>query len=168
MKFFIIAIAGVISAVSAQTPPNLPQCGTNVMIQAVSSSGCAFTDAACICKNQAILNAAKNGLPKACTGATDQKAFADFFNGQCNGQPGFPIKIGNSASGGSDSGSSGTATGNSNNVNGARVSGAVASGAPKPSATAAGAAKPVSNGQITQVSVVVLGAAAGIALFGLS
>jgi len=167
MKFSIIAIAGVMSAVSVHAqaqPPNLPTCGTNVMIQAVSSSGCAFTDASCICENQAILKAAKEGLPKACSAATDQKAFADFFNGQCGGQPGFPIRIGKSegveskpATGGADSGSSGP-----------KPSNAVASGAPKPSAAAAGAAKPASNGHITRVSVGVLGAAIAIALFGLS
>ncbi|KAF2404133.1 hypothetical protein EJ06DRAFT_189051 [Trichodelitschia bisporula] len=117
MKSVFVLLTGLVALVVADTTPqiNLPSCGTNAMIPAVSTSGCAFTDAECLCKAQGVIAAAKNNLVKACPNPTDLKAFSDFFNGNCAGKPGFPIDLsGNKgaaapASSASPSGSNSTA-----------------------------------------------------------
>jgi len=157
MKIQLFVFAGFAALISAQTAPNLPQCGTTAMVGAVSSSGCAFTDANCMCKNQNVLNAAKTQLPKACSSPADQQAYAAFFNSQCTGQPGFPITIGNAKAD-----SSGASASSSSSSSGVKPSNAVTSGVAKPASTA------TSSGRTNQVAAGVLAAAAGIALFGLS
>jgi len=91
MKLSLLtAVAGLAGLVLSQA--SLPQCGINVLIAGIAQSGCAFSDANCVCKAQSFVRAASKDLTKACRKSpTDLNTFLSFINAQCNGQPGFPI-----------------------------------------------------------------------------
>jgi len=96
MKFSLFAIvAGIASLVSAQAgSAEPPKCGMNIMISAISSSGCGITEMQCMCKNTKLIKKMQDEIPKACKAPADQAVFALFFNAQCVGQAGFPISMG--------------------------------------------------------------------------
>jgi len=101
MRLSLFLLGGVATLVSAQgAGAGPPSCGTNTLISIISSSGCSISDAECLCKNTKAIALAQQQIPKSCSATADRQAYANFFNLQCIGKPGFPITM--NAAAGSD------------------------------------------------------------------
>ncbi|KAL6404499.1 hypothetical protein AUP68_13892 [Ilyonectria robusta] len=82
MKVFFVA-ALVSAPVLAQDLTSLPACAQTCALNAISSTGCAPTDAKCICESTSFLSSVESCISTACN-ATDQQATLTFAQQFCS------------------------------------------------------------------------------------
>ncbi|KAH6988397.1 hypothetical protein EDB80DRAFT_816625 [Ilyonectria destructans] len=83
MKLFFFIAALVSASVLAQDLTSLPACAQTCALGAISSTGCAVTDARCICKSTSFLSSVESCISTTCS-ASDQQATLTFAQQFCS------------------------------------------------------------------------------------
>ncbi|OQV07606.1 CFEM domain-containing protein isoform 3 [Cladophialophora immunda] len=94
MRFLALAAVGLSSFLhlaASQDLSTLPTCAVSCALNAISSTGCATTDAACICQASSFLSGVYSCISTACN-ATDIAATLQFAETFC-GQAGVSITL---------------------------------------------------------------------------
>jgi len=82
MKFTVVAALGLLTFASSQSLSGLPQCAESCAISAVGSTGCAVTNATCICEATSFLQGVDSCIQTACS-AADIQATLQFAQKYC-------------------------------------------------------------------------------------
>ncbi|KAH0613998.1 uncharacterized protein H6S33_005884 [Morchella sextelata] len=73
---FVLAIAGLVASVSAQSLSDLPSCALTCLTTGLAATSCSITDFKCACSNTAFVSGSATCIQGSCPEADQQKALS--------------------------------------------------------------------------------------------